>query len=154
MHEFLPAKTGPIQTLEGKTIGQHDGLMFYTLGQRQGLKIGGQKNTLDAPWYVVKKDLQSNTLFVTQGSDHPALFTSTLTAKEVHYIHEPLTKELSAHAKTRYRQVDQACMIYPLENNLVHVEFMEPQRAVTPGQSVVFYQNDVCLGGGIIQSTE
>jgi len=154
--DYLPAKPGLIQTTDGETLGQHDGLMFYTLGQRQGLHIGGLKNRGEAPWYVVDKLIKTNTLIVAQGKDHPALYKNTLTASRVHWIQgTPPVLPFKAHAKTRYRQPDQVCIIHPfnekLNENQVRIEFPEPQRAVTPGQSVVFYQGDVCLGGGIIE---
>lgn len=150
LNEYLPAKKGFIQTVDGKTIGEHDGLMFYTIGQRQGLKLGGIKNTLDAPWYVVKKNLQENTLIVAQG-DHPLLFTKTLYVKNIHWIYDrPMMYPYAVYAKTRYRQMDEACIIQEISENHYKVEFARPQRAVTPGQSVVFYQHARCLGGGII----
>lgn len=150
LSDYLPAKPGEIKTVEGKTIGQHDGLMFYTLGQRQGLGIGGIKNsTEEAPWYVVSKDLAANVLFVAQGENHPALFKKNLFVKTIHWIgDEPDTNCLTA--KTRYRQLDQACKIERIAEGY-EIYFDEPQRAVTPGQSVVFYQGEVCLGGGIIE---
>lgn len=151
LNDFLPAQPGNIRDLEDKIIGQHDGLMFYTIGQRQGLKIGGRKDAGDAPWYVVAKRLQDNTLIVTQGHTHPALYTATLIAEQVHWINGlPLQFPLTAFAKTRYRQADQACIITPGHANQYNIEFMNPQRAVTPGQSIVFYQQSRCLGGGTI----
>jgi len=150
LNEYVKAKSGEIKTLDGKTLGEHDGLMFYTLGQRQGLKIGGQKNAPEEPWYVVQKDLEHNQLIVAQGHNHPALFTPTLVATQVHWINGAPPFPLQAFAKTRYRQSDQACIITPINANDYNVEFSEPQRAVTPGQSVVFYQGEHCLGGGII----
>lgn len=152
LEEYLPAQPGLIQTTDGATIGQHDGLMFYTLGQRQGLHIGGLKNRTEAPWYVVDKRIESNTLIVAQGKDHPALYKSTLIASHLHWIQgTPPALPFKTQAKIRYRQSDQACMIYSFNENQVKIDFKEPQRAVTPGQSVVFYEGDVCLGGGIIE---
>lgn len=151
LNEYVKANPGHIKTLEGNIIGQHDGLMFYTIGQRQGLKIGGLKNSLDAPWYVIDKNIADNTLIVAQGQDHPALFKETLHATQIHWINgEPSVFPLIAKAKTRYRQEDQTCIIHKMENDQFKVVFHTPQRAITPGQSVVFYQDDVCLGGGII----
>ncbi len=151
LNEYLPAKPGVIETVNGTHIGEHDGLMFYTLGQRQGLKIGGQKNTSEAPWYVVAKDISRNALIVGQGQEHPLLYTTSLTATQVHWIQPaPVCFPLRAAAKTRYRQADQACVIEQLDEQEYQVTFSEPQRAVTPGQSVVFYQSNECLGGGII----
>lgn len=154
LHDFLPAKPGDIVTTDMIVIGQHDGLMFYTLGQRQGLKIGGRKHSEEAPWYVVGKDMENNKLIVAQGHHHPALYTKTLQATQVNWINGlPTTFPLKAHAKTRYRQADQPCIISRIDEEHYHVEFSDPQRAVTPGQSVVFYQARICLGGGIINAT-
>jgi len=150
LNDYLPAKPGIIETAEGAAIGHHDGLMFYTLGQRQGLKIGGQKNAMASPWYVIRKNIIDNKLIVAQGH-HPALYAQYLIASPVHWINNhPETFPLKASAKTRYRQADQPCMIKEIGNDQYQVTFEHPQRAVTPGQSVVFYQGDRCLGGGII----
>lgn len=154
LNEYLPAKPGDIVTTEGIVIGKHDGLMFYTVGQRQGLKIGGLKNATEAAWYVVNKNTESNTLIVAQGQNHPALYTPSLMTREIHWIQGTSPKfPLKAFAKTRYRQADQACVIHQLDEKQYKIDFMEPQRAVTPGQSVVFYQGNECLGGGVIEST-
>jgi len=151
LNDYLPAKAGQIETTEGIVIGQHDGLMFYTVGQRQGLHIGGLKDRTEAPWYVVGKDNERNTLIVAQGQDHPALYTKALTTSDIHWIQgAPPHLPLKAYAKTRYRQADQACVIHPLNEKQYKIDFVDPQRAITPGQSVVFYEGDVCLGGGII----
>jgi len=151
LSDYLPAQPGDIVTIEGKIIGQHDGLIFHTLGQRQGLKIGGLKNAPEAPWYVVAKNLAKNTLVVAQGQEHPLLYTRTLTATQVHWIGAPpLSFPYELRAKTRYRQTDQACIIHTIDQDRYRVDFVESQRAITPGQSVVFYDGDVCLGGGII----
>ncbi len=151
LSDYLPAQPGDIITADGKVIGKHDGLIFHTLGQRQGLKIGGLKDASEAPWYVVAKNLAQNTLVVAQGQDNPLLFTHTLHASQVHWINEPpQTFPFIARAKTRYRQADQACIIHSMGQDQYRVEFTEAQRAVTPGQSVVFYDGEVCLGGGII----
>ena len=154
LSRYIPVKQGDIQTTEGKVIGQHDGVHFYTLGQRQGLGIGGVQGANDEPWYVVNKDLENNILYVAQGHDHPLLISRRLTATNVHWIsgHTPKVP-LTCNAKTRYRQPDQACTIETLENNTCKVSFDQPQRAVTPGQFVVFYDADICLGGGIIEET-
>ncbi len=150
LNDYLPAKRGPIVTITGETIGEHDGLMFYTMGQRQGLKIGGQKNKAELPWYVAEKDLAQNRLIVVQG-EHPALFKSTLTTSSIHWINQPPELPLRLTAKTRYRQPDQACVIEQVNSQEYRITFDQPQRAVTPGQSIVFYQHDICLGGGIIE---
>ena len=155
LNDFLPATPGPIVTADGMVIGQHDGLMFYTIGQRQGLKIGGVKNTVDAPWFVVAKNSPRNTLIVAQGQDHPLLYARTLFANKVHWINGcPEAFPLKAYAKTRYRQPEQACIITQIEVDQFNIEFTEAQRAITPGQSIVFYQNATCLGGGIIVNAE
>ncbi|HSW69355.1 MAG TPA: tRNA 2-thiouridine(34) synthase MnmA [Gammaproteobacteria bacterium] len=155
LNDYLPEQPGLIETIDKKVIGKHDGLMFYTLGQRQGLKIGGLKDASESPWYVVKKDMQRNVLIVAQGQDHPALYVQTLLASNVHWINgKPPHFPLNIMAKTRYRQPDQACVIQPFDEKQYKIDFVEPQRAVTPGQSVVFYQGDQCLGGGIIEYVE
>jgi tRNA-specific 2-thiouridylase len=143
-----------MRTPEGELLGNHDGLMYYTLGQRQGLGIGGRQHSNGQPWFVVGKDLSSNTLIVAQGHDHPLLFSQRLIAKSLNWICQPPSLlPFACHAKTRYRQTDQACHIRRLENGVCEVDFEQPQRAVTPGQSVVFYHDEECLGGGIIDST-
>ncbi len=151
---YLPAQPGNIVTLEGQQIGKHDGLMYHTLGQRQGLGIGGVKNAPDAPWYVVGKDLVANELIVAQGNNNPALFCRRLQTEVIEWIGPAPIKSGSMHCtvKTRYRQPDQACEIVVHEDHF-EVIFEEPQRAVTPGQWACFYDGDVCLGGGIITQT-
>ncbi|EKD72933.1 MAG: tRNA-specific 2-thiouridylase MnmA [uncultured bacterium] len=124
--------------------------MYYTIGQRKALMIGGQKGMPEAPWYVAKKDIQRNVLIVAQGHDHPSLFTKSLITTTVHWINTPPALPLKAMAKTRYRQADQVCLIESTDNERCQVTFQIPQRAITPGQSVVFYQDDQCLGGGVI----
>jgi len=155
LNTYLPAKPGPITTLDGQMIGQHDGLMFYTLGQRQGLNIGGLKHAAQAPWYVVAKNLVQNTLIVTQGPEHPSLYAKTLRANQIHWISGQVPAlPLTAYAKTRYRQVEQACIIKQIDLDQYQIDFTTAQRAMTPGQSIVFYQQEVCLGGGIITDIE
>lgn len=151
LQRYLPAQPGKIQTPEGKEIGTHEGLMYYTLGQRQGLGIGGRKDASEDPWYVVAKDLEHNILIAAQGHDHPMLFKETLRATDINWISgtEP-EFPLYCKAKTRYRQADQSCTVCQEENNRLRVEFDTPQRAITPGQSIVFYHEDECLGGGVI----
>jgi len=154
LSRYLPAKPGEIQTPEGQVIGKHSGLMYYTLGQRQGLGIGGVPGAPDEPWYVVAKDLERNVLIAGQGHDHPLLFSRSLTATQLSWVDgNGPDGPLQCKAKTRYRQADQACQITHLDSERCEVTFDEPQRAVTPGQSVVFYQDDICLGGGVIEST-
>ncbi|MDH5784268.1 MAG: tRNA 2-thiouridine(34) synthase MnmA [Chromatiales bacterium] len=155
LSRYLPAQPGEIQTPEGEVIGHHSGLMYYTLGQRQGLGIGGVAGYPDEPWFVVAKDLPHNVLIAAQGHDHPLLFCQTLQASQLHWVSgEPPVPPFSCRAKVRYRQQDQACTIMRLEGECCTVSFDEPQRAVTPGQSVVFYDGEVCLGGGIIDTTD
>jgi tRNA-specific 2-thiouridylase len=153
LQRYLPAQPGEIRTPEGQYLGQHYGLMYYTYGQRQGLGIGGVKNAPDEPWFVLEKDLDNNILLVGQGHDHPLLLHNCLEAGQLDWLSETaLTKPIECTAKTRYRQADQACRVEPLPNARLKVQFKDPQRAVTPGQSVVFYAGDVCLGGGIIET--
>lgn len=156
LNDYLPAKPGDIETVTGEVIGSHDGLMFHTLGQRQGLKIGGQKNALEAPWYVAKKDMERNVLIVVQGNTHPMLYATSLIAEQVHWINGRTTQfPLSISAKTRYRQPDQACVIDQIQNiDQYKITFEQPQLAITPGQSVVFYADEICLGGGVIVKSE
>ncbi|MDD5461690.1 MAG: tRNA 2-thiouridine(34) synthase MnmA [Methylococcales bacterium] len=153
LQRYLPTQPGEIRTDKGQHIGQHSGLMYYTLGQRQGLGIGGVKNSLDEPWYVLEKDLDNNVLIVGQGHDHPLILHNILEAGQLDWCsNKPLTEPLYCSVKTRYRQADQPCCLEPLDNNQCKAIFDHPQRAITPGQSVVFYENEVCLGGGIIES--
>jgi tRNA-specific 2-thiouridylase len=153
LQRYLPAQAGEIRTPSGRYLGQHQGLMYYTLGQRQGLGIGGMKNATDEPWYVIDKDLINNLLIVDQGHNHPLLFHSTLEAGQLEWCDQQvLLNPLNCQAKTRYRQPDQVCQVEPLANARCRVTFEQPQRAITPGQSVVFYQGEICLGGGIIES--
>jgi tRNA-specific 2-thiouridylase len=151
LKQYLPAQPGRMVTPEGVDMGKHEGLMFYTLGQRQGLGIGGVKDASDEPWFSLQKDLENNTLIVGQGVEHPLLYTNHLLASKMHWINgEPNDDNLKCYAKTRYRQPDQLCNLTLDNAGNCHVLFEQPQRAVTPGQSVVFYQNDHCLGGGVI----
>ena len=150
LERYLPAQPGDIITPDGKLIGRHEGLMYHTLGQRKGLKIGGRRDATEQPWYVAAKNLQQNTLIVVQG-EHPLLFSQALTSAQLNWISgTPPALPLRCAAKTRYRQADQTCIIEYVDNDTCRVRFDAPQRAVTPGQSVVFYQNEECLGGGII----
>jgi tRNA-specific 2-thiouridylase len=151
LNDYLPAKPGNIETLNGEVIGSHDGLMFYTIGQRQGLQIGGQKGMAESPWYVAHKEIKRNVLIAVQGINHPALYKTSLVTGPLHWIHSPSALPLKVTAKTRYRQADQPCQIEPIDSLHYRVIFEQPQRAITPGQSIVFYQDDICLGGGIIQ---
>ncbi len=151
LSRYLPAQPGDIITPEGNIIGRHDGLMYHTLGQRKGLNIGGRRDATGEPWYVAAKHMQKNTLLVVQGDRHPLLFSQSLSAEQLTWIAgEPPPLPLRCGAKTRYRQADQACTIESISGGVCSVHFDIPQRAVTPGQSIVFYQGDECLGGGII----
>jgi tRNA-specific 2-thiouridylase len=151
--QYLPAKPGVIETVDGEEIGKHEGLMYHTLGQRKGLYIGGTRNHGEEPWYVVDKDVASNVLIVAQGAEHPRLYSDGLFASQLHWVSREINLELSnLTAKTRYRQSDIPCHFEALPNGELKVLFDPPQKAVTPGQSVVFYQDDVCLGGGIIDA--
>jgi tRNA-specific 2-thiouridylase len=151
--QYLPAQPGIIESSEGEAIGKHDGLMYHTLGQRKGLHIGGLANAGEAPWYVVEKDLLRNVLIVGQGHNHPRLFSKGLIANQLHLVDRiELTQPITCTVKTRYRQDDVVCHLSPMTAGEYLIMFDEAQSSVTPGQSVVFYQNDVCLGGGIINS--
>lgn len=150
LSNYIPAKPGEIKTLSGEVIGRHDGLMYYTLGQRKGLGIGGIGS--GEPWFVADKDLKNNILYVVQGADHPALFSRGLDATELHWVSDrDVLKDFSCTAKFRYRQPDQNVTVHLKENGECTVDFEKSQRAVTPGQAVVFYKGEVCLGGGIIE---
>lgn len=154
LQRYLPAQPGNMKTPDGETIGQHQGLMYYTLGQRQGLGIGGIKTAAEEPWYVVQKDLINNILVVAQGHDHPLMQSHTLNASQLSWVSaDAPTPQFNCTAKTRYRQKDQTCQVTILDSGACEVTFDKAQRAVTPGQSVVFYDNEICLGGGIIDST-
>ena len=151
LSQYIPAQPGDIKTVEGHIIGKHDGLMYYTLGQRQGLRIGGSAQGDGQPWYVVEKALDNNILIVAQGHDHPAMLTNNLIGTDIHWIADtPQALPYKCAAKTRYRQSDQPCTIVKLDEKSCTVTFDEAQRAVTPGQSVVFYDGEECLGGAII----
>lgn len=148
---YLPRRAGNIETPDGDLIGQHRGLAFYTLGQRQGLGIGGLRGYEGATWYVAAKDIERNALIVVPEHDHPLLFAPGLDAEQLSWSNgKPPAAEFRCAAKTRYRQPDQACLVQIQPDGQARVLFDSPQRAVTPGQSVVFYDDDICLGGGII----
>ncbi|CAJ1002647.1 MULTISPECIES: tRNA 2-thiouridine(34) synthase MnmA [Brevibacillus] len=151
LQNYLPAKPGNIETVDGEVIGRHDGLMYYTLGQRQGLGIGGGHGKTGQPWFVVDKDLERNVLIVAEGAGHPRLYSTSLIATDVNWISgkEP-ESSFTCTAKFRYRQPDQGVTVHLREGNTVEVVFDQPQKAVTPGQAVVFYNGEECLGGGII----
>lgn len=150
LKEFLLARPGDIKSVYGKIIGRHEGLMYYTLGQRQGLGIGGVTSASDEPWYVVDKELETNTLLVAQGKHHPRLYSQGLICGPIHWLIDSPELPLTCYAKTRYRQIEQACMISPVDNNQHYIMFSSPQRAVTPGQYIVFYHKNQCIGGAVI----
>lgn len=154
LQQYLPAQPGSIETPEGEVIGNHMGLMYYTLGQRQGLGIGGLANHPDAPWYVAAKDLERNVLIAVQGKHHPLLYSDALVTEPMQWVsgHPPANEGRYA-ARTRYRQRDRSCHVRCQDDGSVMVHFDTPQRAVTPGQSLVLYDNDICLGGGVIRAT-
>ncbi|MEM6049595.1 tRNA 2-thiouridine(34) synthase MnmA [Erwinia sp. P7711] len=150
---YLPAQPGAILNPEGEVVGEHQGLMYHTLGQRKGLGIGGTKEGSEEPWYVVDKDVANNVLVVAQGHDHPRLMSVGLIAQQLHWVdRETLQAPLRCTVKTRYRQADIPCTVMPLGEDRLEVRFDEPVAAVTPGQSAVFYLGEVCLGGGVIEA--
>ena len=149
--EYLPAQPGDILTDSGEKLGKHNGLMFYTLGQRQGLGIGGKTNSSDSPWYVLDKDLAGNNLIVGQGHDHPVLYRAHLQAHEPHWVNpSAIAEQFRCTAKVRYRQDDQSVTVSCTQTDTLDIQFDEPVRAATPGQSIVFYQGEHCLGGAVI----
>lgn len=153
LKQYLPAQPGDIETPDGQVIGRHQGLMYHTIGQRQGLGIGGLSEFGDEPWYVAEKDLTRNVLIAVQGKQHPLLYARGLVSGPIDWVAgAPPAGQFRCKAKTRYRQPDQECEVQVLNDN-VKVVFDDAQRAVTPGQSVVFYDGDVCLGGGVIEET-
>ncbi len=154
LSQYLPAQPGEIVTVHGEVIGEHHGLMYYTIGQRQGLGIGGLANYDDRPWFVAEKDLSNNKLVVVQGTDNPALFKPALIAGQLNWLREKPKDGQRLHAKTRYRQSEQPCTVSYLAGNRLAVTFDKPQRALTLGQYVVFYHADECLGGGVIEQTD
>jgi tRNA-specific 2-thiouridylase len=153
LKQYLPAQPGKIETESGETLGEHQGLMYYTIGQRQGLGIGGTKHG-EAPWFVAQKDLERNVLVVVQGTDNKALFTDHMTVSNIYWVAETSPNlPIELQCKHRYRQPDQSCTLSRLESGQYQIDFDKPQRAITPGQSAVFYDGDVCLGGGVIEQT-
>ena len=144
---YIGAQPGHFETLDGQVVGQHPGAAFFTLGQRKGMGIGGPGE----PWFVVGKDISRHVVYVAQGKNHPALFCDELTASSLSWVtNAPSQFPFDCESKVRYRQISSSCQIISLENETVKVRFKEPQRAVTPGQSIVFYKDKLCLGGGVI----
>lgn len=152
LEQYIPAQPGKIESVDGDVLGSHAGLMYYTYGQRQGLGIGGIANHAEAAWYVVGKDMARNTLIVAQGNENAHLFSSELLAARPVWINADSPRlPFQCSSKIRYRQPDQLCTILPTASGQIQVQFAEPQRAVTPGQYVVFYKDNRCLGGAIIE---
>ena len=152
---YLPAKTGEMRDPNGQKIGEHPGVFYFTLGQREGLQIGGVRGRAAAPWYVVGKDVASNVLYVDQDTHSPYLHSTTLWSEAAHWIGaSPPARQFECTAQTRYRQQDEPCTVNVSDDGTLAVKFAQPQRAVTPGQSVVFYLDDECLGGAIIARTD
>jgi tRNA-specific 2-thiouridylase len=149
---FLPDTPGAIETPDGVHLGAHRGLAFYTLGQREGLSVGGRRGYSQAPWFVAAKDARRNVLVVVQGHDHPLLSSSELTTGVMHWLAAAPSSAFRAQVKVRYRQADQACRVEPRADGTAHISFDEPQRAVTPGQYAVLYACDRCIGGAVIES--
>ena len=161
LNRYISKEPGPIKDDRGRKLGEHQGLSFYTLGQRQGLGIGGikargaQRGAGDhAPWFVARKDVASNTLWVVQGHDHPWLQSLALDANDASWVAGRPPQEGEYGSKARYRQADSPCVLAPAANGAFHLDFSEPQWAVTPGQSAVLYDGEVCLGGGVISAKE
>jgi tRNA-specific 2-thiouridylase len=160
LNRYLSYQPGPMKTADGTLVGEHVGLSFYTLGQRKGIGLGGVKSHQSAagdsaPWYVARKDVATNTLYIVQGHDHPWLLSSSLTADQISWVAgaPPAMDTAALSAKTRYRQADIECTQAPLDDDQFALTFSVPQWAVTPGQSAVLYHGDVCLGGGIISGS-
>lgn len=151
LHRYLSNKPGPIKTPDGKVVGEHIGLSYYTLGQRKGIGIGGTKDSNGEPWFAARKDIKENTLYVVQGHDHPWLQSMTLKASDPNWIlGTPPAAESQLSVKTRYRMPDEPCEIISADENSLFLASKEPMWAVTPGQSAVLYDGDVCLGGAVI----
>ncbi len=146
LRQYMPTKTGKMVTQDGKIVGEHLGLMYYTIGQRKGLGIGGQGD----PWFVADKNLATNELIVVQGHNHPLLLKTTLKAAQLNFGLNEIPPEGKYTAKTRYRMQDAECWLTQVDSDTIELKFLEPQWAITPGQSVVIYDKDLCLGGGII----
>ncbi|MGB5082826.1 MAG: tRNA 2-thiouridine(34) synthase MnmA [Burkholderiales bacterium] len=152
LNRYLPRAPGPMRTPGGKIVGEHIGLSFYTIGQRKGIGIGGLRDSEGGPWYVAGKNLEKNELTVVQGHDHPLLLRERLSAQDLAWVGgTPPDPQLPYSGKTRYRQADAPCRVAQATPASLEIEFDTPQWAVTPGQSVVLYRGEACLGGGVIQ---
>ena len=152
LNRYLPKQPGAMLDQHGNTIGEHIGLMFYTIGQRKGIGVGGKKTGSGEPWFVAQKNVEANTITVVQGHDHRLLQASRLNAENASWVAGMAPAENSYGAKTRYRQTDSSCQLSGVGNGVFDLRFGAPQWAVTPGQSAVLYDGDVCLGGGIISA--
>ena len=154
LNRYLPMKPGPIRTVDGAMVGEHVGLAFYTLGQRKGVGIGGVKDSSGEAWFVARKEMDANTLWVVQGHDHPWLMSDRLVAQDAMWTSKaPPAVGTPLAAKTRYRQADAKCVVSSINGKHFELTFSEAQWAVTPGQSAVLYQGEVSLGGGVIEAT-
>jgi tRNA-specific 2-thiouridylase len=154
LSRYLPAQPGPIRAPSGQVLGEHTGLSFYTLGQRKGIGVGGMQHGSGEPWFVARKDLEHNTLWVVQGHDHPWLLSDRLVAASAAWVAGAPEAGRRLTAKTRYRQADAQCRVLGADAQRLELEFTTPQWAVTPGQSAVLYDGEVCLGGAIIETTD
>lgn len=155
LSRYLPAREGEIRTPDGRALGTHQGVFYFTLGQREGLNIGGVRGFEAAPWYVVGKDVADNVLYVDQGIDNPWLMSQTLWSEDAHWIAgSPPGQRFACTAQTRYRQAAEACEVSVRDDGTLQVRFERSQRAVTPGQSLVLYDGDACLGGAVIAATD
>lgn len=153
LKNYIFTKPGKIKTLNGETIGEHDGLMYYTIGQRKGLNIGGDSRFENAPWFVIGKDIENNVLLAGQGINHPRLYANRVIVDNVNWISKNKFKgKLECQAKFRYRQNDNTVLINWLDDSTLEVITNKPVRAITPGQAAVFYDKDICLGGGVIKA--
>ena len=152
LNRYLPTHPGPMKTLDGRTVGEHVALAFYTYGQRKGIGIGGDKKGTGEPWFAAHKDLENNILYVAQGHDHPALLSTQLHAEDASWIAGHVPQNFDIAAKTRYRQSDAPCRLTVHDAQHFTLDFPQPQWAVTPGQYAVLYDGEVCLGGGVIDS--
>jgi tRNA-specific 2-thiouridylase len=152
LSRFVDPRPGPIESPDGEVLGTHQGLAFYTLGQREGLHIGGRRGRSEEPWYLAAKDSARNALIVVQGHDHPLLRSSALTTGAMHWLLGARTAPFRCTVKVRYRQVDQPAVFEPRADGTARIVFDNPQRAVTPGQYAVAYEGDRCLGGAVIET--
>lgn len=150
LSRYLPRQPGDMVTPDGKRIGTHQGLMYYTIGQRQGLGIGGKKDSDGTPWFVADKNMARNELVVVQGHDHAMLLKPHLRANDLAWVSQPPRVGALLAAKTRYRQADAACRVVEASESILSLNFAQPQWAITPGQSAVLYDGEICLGGGVI----